>query len=121
MEQLEKEQDTPMFIFRTDVSPGKISQLGSFTSVQVNVNGQGQNIVGDAANEPSITLDPSAPTRMSIGWRQFNSSSSNLRQGGFAYTSNGGASCTFPGVLDSVFRSDPVLFSDETGTFFYLS
>jgi hypothetical protein len=121
MEQLEKEQDPPMFIFRTDVSPGKISQLGNFTSVQVNVNAKGQNIVGDAANEPSITLDPSAPTRMSIGWRQFNSSSSNFRQGGFAYTSNGGASWTFPGVLDSVFRSDPVLFSDETGTFFYLS
>jgi hypothetical protein len=34
-EPLEKQEDPPMFIFRTDTSPGKISQLGTFTSVQV--------------------------------------------------------------------------------------
>jgi hypothetical protein len=121
LEPFEKEEDAPMFIFRNSVSPGKISQLGTFTSVQVNVDANGQNIVGDAANEPSITIDPTNPNRMSIGWRQFNSVESNFRQGGWAYTSNGGASWTFPGVLDNSFRSDPVLASTENGTFYYLS
>ena len=59
---------------------------------------------------------------MTIGWRQFNSVSSNFRQGGWGFTTDGGTTWTFPGVLENnVFRSDPVLNSDETGTFFYLS
>jgi hypothetical protein len=99
-----------------------VSQLGAFTSFQVNVGANGQNIVGDAANEPSITVDPSNPNKMAIGWRQFNSVMSNFRQGGWAYTSNAGSTWTFPGVLqNNVFRSDPVLYSNETGAFYYLS
>ncbi len=31
-----------------------ISQFGPFTSYQVNVDASGHNILGDAANEPSI-------------------------------------------------------------------
>ena len=59
---------------------------------------------------------------MAIGWRQFNSVASNFRQAGWGYTSNGGTTWTFPGVLENnVFRSDPVLASDDTGRFFYLS
>ena len=59
---------------------------------------------------------------MAIGWRQFNSVNSNFRQAGWGYTTNGGTTWTFPGVLENnVFRSDPVLNSDETGRFFYLS
>jgi hypothetical protein len=104
------------------VSPGMTSVHDQFTSVQVNVNGSGLNITGDAANEPSITVDPTDHNRMSIGWRQFNSVTSNFRQSGYAYTSNGGASWTFPGVLENnVFRSDPVLFADDTGRLFYNS
>jgi hypothetical protein len=61
------------------------------------------------------------PNSMAIGWRQFNSVFSNFRQGGWAYSGSGGTSWTFPGVLDGVFRSDPVLFSSDTGAFFYLS
>jgi hypothetical protein len=42
-------------------------------TTQVNVNGSGQNIVGDAANEPSIALNPLDPnfdqTRFSITMR----------------------------------------------------
>src|SRR6476646_3381585 len=103
------------------VSPGMISQCSIFTSYQVNVNGSGQNITGDAANEPSICVDPTNPTKMTIGWRQFNSVSSNFRQAGWGYTTNNGTSWTFPGVLENnVFRSDPVLASDDTGRFFYL-
>ena len=82
----------------------------------------GNNIVGDAANECTISVDPTNRNKMTIGWRQFNSVTSNFRQGGWGYTTDGGVHWTFPGVLENnVFRSDPVTNSDETGTFFYLS
>src|SRR5438874_12881307 len=56
---------------------------------------------------------------MAIGWRQFDSVLSNFRQGGWGYTTDAGITWNFPGVLeDNVFRSDPVLYSDETGKFF---
>jgi hypothetical protein len=99
-----------------------VSRYDTFTSYQVNVDSNGHNIVGDAANEPSICVDPTNPSKMIIGWRQFNTVSSNFRQAGWGYTTNGGTSWTFPGVLENnVFRSDPVLNSDDTGRFFYLS
>ena len=105
-----------------ETSPRMISQFGPFTSVQVNVNASGQNIVGDAANECSISVDPLDASKKTIAWRQFNNVRSNFRQGGWGYTTNGGATWTFPGVLENnVFRSDPVTNSDELGTFFYLS
>ncbi len=122
-EQLERYGDPPMLIWRmTEVSESMISTQGPFTSYQVNVNANGQNIVGDAANEPSISVDPTDHNKMTIGWRQFDNVSSNFRQAGWGYTSNGGTSWTFPGVLQGgVFRSDPVLASDAVGHFFYLS
>ena len=99
-----------------------ISHFGPFTSYQANVDAQGNNIVGDAANEPSIAVDPTDNNKITIGWRQFNSYTSNFRQGGWGYTTDGGVHWTFPGVLENnVFRSDPVLDSNELGTFFYLS
>jgi hypothetical protein len=98
------------------------SQFGAYTSYQVNVDANGNNIVGDAANEPSICVDPTNRSKMSIGWRQFDSVASNFRQAGFAYTTNGGRTWINPGVLQlNVFRSDPVLSSDNIGRFFYLS
>src|SRR5438874_13309741 len=124
-EPLEKYDNPPApFPLRggTGISPAMISRYDIFTSYQVNVNANGQNITGDAANEPSISVDPTNPNKMTIGWRQSDSVSSNFRQGGWGYTTNGGTSWTFPGVLDNgVFRSDPVTNSDETGRFFYLS
>ena len=99
-----------------------ISSFGAFTSVQVNVDANGHNITGDAANEPSIAVDPTNHNKMAIGWRQFDSVFSNFRQAGRAYTTDGGATWTFPGVLqNNVFRSDPVLDSNNIGGFFYLS
>ena len=121
-EALEQYGDPPNYVWRTGVSPAMVSQHDAFTSVQVNVNASGQNITGDAANEPDIAVDPTNHNKMTIGWRQFDSVASNFRQAGWGYTSNAGASWTFPGVLeDNVFRSDPVLDSDDTGQFFYLS
>ena len=104
------------------ISPAFVSQFGPYTSYQVNVDANGNNIVGDAANEPSICVDPNNPDRMSIGWRQFDSVASNFREAGFAYTTNGGTRWIAPGVLqNNIFRSDPVLNSDTAGRFFYLS
>ena len=121
-EPLEKYDMPPAYIYRLETSPRMISQFGLFTSYQVNVDANGNNIVGDAANESSITVDPTDHNRMAIGWRQFNSVQSNFRQGGWGYTTDGGTTWTFPGVLENnVFRSDPVMDSDETGNFFYLS
>ena len=82
----------------------------------------GQNILGDAANECAISVDPTNGNKMTIAWRQFNDVTSNFRQGGWGYTTDAGVHWTFPGVLqNNVFRSDPVTQSDETGQFFYLS
>jgi hypothetical protein len=90
-------------------------------SYQVNVNAAGQNIAGDAANEPTMCLDPTDPNRIAIGWRQFDSTNSNFRQAGIAYSTNGGLNWTFPGDLEpGTFRSDPVLASDAKGVFYYL-
>ena len=105
-----------------ETSSRMISQFASFTSFQVNVNASGQNIIGDAANECSISVNPIDGSKKTIAWRQFNDVTSNFRQGGWGYTANGGATWTFPGVLENgVFRSDPVTNSDEVGNFFYLS
>ena len=121
-EELEKYDNPPALLWRTGQSPRMVSQFNAFTSFQVNVDATGHNITGDAANEPSITVDPTNGNKMTIGWRQFNSVASNFRQAGWSYTTNGGATWTFPGVLENnVFRSDPVLGSDNVGTFFYLS
>jgi hypothetical protein len=121
-EPLEKYNMPPAYIYRLETGPRMISQFGLFTSFQVNVDANGTNILGDAANESSITVDPTNHNRMAIGWRQFNSVQSDFRQGGWGFTTDAGTTWTFPGVLqDNVFRSDPVLGSDEAGNFFYLS
>src|SRR6266478_3526732 len=121
-EPLEKPAMPPAYNYRLESSPRMISRFGLFTSFQVNVDAGGNNILGDAANESSITVDPTNHNRMAIGWRQFNSVMSDFRQGGWGYTTDAGTTWTFPGVLENnVFRSDPVLKSDEAGNFFYLS
>lgn len=97
-------------------------QSGFVTTVQVNINAQGQNMLGDAANEPSIAFDPGNHDNMVIGWRQFDTIGSNFRQAGYGYTLDGGITWTFPGVInEGVFRSDPVLDADKDGNFYYNS
>lgn len=103
-------------------SPATIVVRGAFRSIQVNVDGLGRNLVGDAANEPSIAVDPVSPSRIVIGWRQFDTIVSNFRQAGRAYSHNAGETWTFPGVLQpGQFRSDPVLAADADGNFYYYS
>src|SRR6266513_383699 len=121
-EPLEKYNMPPAPPRKIETSPRMISQFGVFTSYQANVDASGNNILGDAANEPSISVDPTDGNKMVIGWKQFNSINSDFRQGGWGYTTDGGLTWTFPGVLENnIFRSDPVTHCDETGKFFYLS
>jgi hypothetical protein len=123
---LEKKDDGPGAFRAVDDplarSPGFEGTVGSYTSVQVNVDSLGQNIVGDAANEPSLAVNPVNPQNMVIGWRQFDTITSNFRQAGNAYTTNGGANWSFLGPLTpGIFRSDPVLDFDSAGNVYYHS
>jgi len=125
---LERPVAPPVAIRRPDegfiAGPGAVVSLGRFTSVQVNLSRLGNNISGDAANEPSIAVDPTDPMRMAIGWRQFDLIDSSFRQAGVANTVDGGATWSSPlfQVLDpGQFRSDPVLVSDRNGVFYYSS
>ena len=99
----------------------KYKSTGIFT-IQVNVNADGDNILGDAANEPSIAVDPTNPDRMVIGWRQFDNVYSNFRQAGYGYSTDAGQTWTFPGTIETgIFRSDPVLDFDSDGYAYYNS
>jgi hypothetical protein len=95
--------------------------FGRFTSVQVNVSPAGANIPGDAANEPTIAVDPTNHSRMVIGWRQFDTIASNFREAGYAYTTDSGTTWTKGEIESNTFRSDPVLDSNSSGGFFYNS
>ncbi|MFO0832943.1 MAG: sialidase family protein [Phycisphaerales bacterium] len=91
-----------------------------FNGVQVNVNAQGLNALNDAANEPSMAVNPTNPLNIVIGWRQFDNIVSNFRQAGFAYTLDGGVTWHNAGPYSpGVFRSDPVLACDPDGRFVY--
>jgi len=121
---LELPDDDYLAVDRTSQqrSPATSFSGGAATSVQVNVDGEGNNIVGDAANEPSIAVDPANPSRMVVGWRQFDTIANNFRQAGWAWSADGGAGWTFPGSIDAGnFRSDPVLGVDANGVFYYYS
>jgi len=112
----------PVPLRKIETSPRMISPFGVFTSYQANVDASGNNILGDAANEPSIAVDPTDGNKMVIGWRQFDTINSDFRQAGWGYTTDAGVHWTFPGVLQQgLFRSDPVLHFNEVGDFFYLS
>src|SRR6184192_2388297 len=82
-EPLEKYDNPPAPPRKMETSPRMISPFGVFTSYQVNVDASGQNIIGDAANECVISVDPTDGNKMTIGWRQFNNVTSNFRQGGW--------------------------------------
>src|SRR6266481_8479824 len=121
-EPLETYHNPPAPPRKIETSPRMISQFGGFHSYQANVDANGNNILGDAANEPSISVDPTDLNKMVISWRQFDSIQSDFREAGWGYTTDGGIHWAFPGVLENnVFRSDPVSHCDETGKFFYLS
>jgi hypothetical protein len=134
----------------SDRSPPANVRRGPFVSIQVNVDENGQNIVGDAANEPSITINnrvlnvvglPPGPQpggrelhrtlgqlparrvqQVVIGWRQFDTVASNFRQAGYNRSNDAGQTWKAADVLQpGVFRSDPVLASSRDGNIYYMS
>src|ERR1700747_575034 len=88
-EPLEKYGMPPAPPQKMETSPRMISQFGVFISYQANVDQNGQNILGDAANEPSISVNPTDGNKMMIAWRQFNSINSDFRQAGWGFTPDG--------------------------------
>ena len=96
--------------------------FGDFVHIQANIDGNGNNVVFDAGNEPSIAVDPSAPNRIAIGWRQFDTQISNFRQAGYNHSVDGGRTWAAKQVIEAgLFRSDPVLEAGPDGTFYFLS
>jgi hypothetical protein len=116
----QNKKTTPAYKYKN--APADRVQNTVITTTQVNVNANGQNVVGDAANEPNIAVNPLNGNIMVIGWRQFDNISSDFRQAGVAHTTNAGQAWTFPGVIQpGIFRSDPVLDFDSAGNFYYNS
>jgi hypothetical protein len=103
-------------------TPRMIVTRGGVVTTQANVDAMGMNIVGDAANEPSIGVDPTAPNRMAIGWRQFDTIASSFREAGYSRSNDGGRAWAGSQEIESgIFRSDPVLEVSPDGVFYYLS
>ncbi len=102
-------------------SPAFFTPRGFVQSVQVNVDMNGMNIVGDAANEPSLASDPRFPNRIVIGYRQFDSINNSFRQGGYSWSDDFGRTWNKNTLTPGVFRSDPVLRASADGTIFYNS
>jgi hypothetical protein len=119
---LEQQQDPPIPLRGLPaVHEASVITFGPYTSRQVNVNAQGNDIVGDAANEPSLAIDATNHNHMWIGYRQFGNVASNFREAGFAYSNDGGLTWTAGRIQPGVFRSDPVLEPDATGAILYNS
>lgn len=99
------------------------SSRGPYISRQVNVDALGHNIVGDAANETSISISPTNPNNLVVVWRHFeNPHEIDHPKAGMAYSLNGGLNWIFPGVLTpELNRTDPVIDVDALGNFYYSS
>lgn len=95
---------------------------GPYVSVQMNVDENGDNIVGDAAHEPTIAFDPNNPDKLVAGWKQFASASSGSREGGWAYSDDGGKHWYFQGsVTPGQQRTNTMVDVDSLGNFYYQS
>jgi len=123
---LEKPDNPPAFRLGLSTSePGQnLARFAGTPSVritQVNVTNLQQNIVGDAANEPSLAHDPNAPSRIAVGWRQFDTIASNFREAGVAWSNDHGRTWHASELESGTFRSDPVLRARPDGTIVYNS
>ncbi|HEX5003236.1 MAG TPA: T9SS type A sorting domain-containing protein [Bacteroidia bacterium] len=111
---------SPAYTYQTPTS-ARVTGSTIFTT-QVNIDGAGQNIIGDAANEPNIAINALNTNQIVIGWRQFDNVTSNFRQAGWSHTNDAGQTWVFPGLIEpGIFRSDPVLDYDNNGEIYYNS
>jgi hypothetical protein len=121
---LETEEDPPMAPARGGLRTTRAAAyvtFGPYTSIQVNVDALGNDVGNDAANEPSLAVSPANHDQMVIGWRQFDNIASNFREAGVGYSTNGGLTWTADKIQAGVFRSDPVLDTNNSGIMFYNS
>lgn len=120
LEYLDDPQWTGDGIQHTAPTAGGLTR--SYGGIQVNTDANGNNKLNDAANETSLAIDPTAPNRMVMGWRQFDNVNSNFRQAGNAWTNDGGRTWHNQTVFTpGTFRSDPVLDADAEGHIYYSS
>src|SRR5262249_48113890 len=110
----------PLRLERPHDPPGIPAQYRARASLfQVSTDAQGNDIVGDAANEPSIAVDPRAPNRMAIASRQFDTITSDFRQAGYAWTNDGGCTWHPSRVEPGVFHTDPCVRANADGVLFW--
>src|SRR5437588_11988730 len=67
-EPLETYDNPPAPPREIETSPRMISLYDGFLSYQANVDQNGHNILGDAANECLISVDPTHLDRITTGW-----------------------------------------------------
>lgn len=95
---------------------------GSFVSVQVNVDERRRDVVDDAANTPSIAVDPTDPKKLVIAWRQFDNIRSNFAEVGAAYSHDGGQTWTvLPSPRPGEYAFDGTAQCDRSGVFYVSS
>jgi hypothetical protein len=133
-----QDNDMPKLIFRrqreiaaslllavgsAQAAPSAVVSFGPYVSHQVNVDSNGQNIIGDKGNEPTIAVNPLNSSNIVIGWRKFDSPPTAIKHGGYAYTFDGGLSWAIAELpaLPSQSRTDPALDVDSHGNFYYQS
>lgn len=95
---------------------------GPYVSVQMNVDGNGNNILGDAAHEPTIAFDPNNTDKLVAGWKHFASVLSGNREGGWGFSDDGGKHWHFQGsVTPGQQRTNNMVDVDSLGNFYYQS
>ncbi len=90
--------------------------------VQINVNDLGQNVIGDAAQEPSLAVDPTDPTRLVVGWSYFPDASNADSESAWAYSHDGGRTWDFQGLQQPAGdRGEALVRTLADGTVLYWS
>ncbi len=91
---------------------------GSFVSVQVNIGERGKDILNDAANTPSIAVDPIDPKKLVMTWRQFDNIRSNFAEVGAAYSHDAGRTwIVLPSLRPGEYTFDVSALCDRSGVF----